>query len=544
MKKRILFVSECSFKGTGYGTYTKEVLSRLHATGKYEVHELGCHGRLSHPEAAQTPWNMIQNEPSGLDPAENSKFNSSRFNQHGGWMFDEACIRVKPHIVIDIRDWYMFCFEEQSPARDYFHWAIMPAVDSAPQHQRYIETYISADAVFGYTDWAMDVMKREGGGQIKLVETASPGVDIKTFFPFDRRDTRNRLAIEDNAFVVGTVMRNQERKRYPELLRAFAQYLRQAPEELALRSYLYLHCAYPDGGWEIPRLIKEHGLGSRVLMTYICHHCGATYPSFFQDAIAHCHRCGQYEARNPIGNVSTDRSTLALLYNSFDVYVQYSDSEGFGMPLAEAAACGVTTMAVDYSAMSDVIRKIGGYPIKMAASRTSHGTGSEKAIADDDDFVAKLINIGMQPNTVRDHRAYAGRTGVLEHYDFDKTAKVWERHIDSVDIDKYEHMWHQPARFHEPNMNIPQGLDDMFFVQWCISNIAGRPELANSIYATGLARDLAIGSTHKSEGEGFGYDMSMFEDRHRRVPFDRNMIVKSALEMCHNRNNWEMARCR
>ena len=34
-KKKVLFVSEASYLNTGYATYSREVLKRLHATGKY-----------------------------------------------------------------------------------------------------------------------------------------------------------------------------------------------------------------------------------------------------------------------------------------------------------------------------------------------------------------------------------------------------------------------------------------------------------------------------------------------------------------------------
>jgi hypothetical protein len=40
-KKRILFVGEASFLSTGFSNYYRELLPRLHATGKYEIGDPG-----------------------------------------------------------------------------------------------------------------------------------------------------------------------------------------------------------------------------------------------------------------------------------------------------------------------------------------------------------------------------------------------------------------------------------------------------------------------------------------------------------------------
>lgn len=536
MKKRILWVGECSYKGTGYGTYAYEVLSRLHKTGKYEIFELGTHGDVNQSAARSIPWTVFQNEPKGNDQEENARFNSVECHQYGAWMFDQVCCQVKPHVVLDIRDWYMLAFVEQSPARRFFHWAIMPAVDSAPQHQRFIETYTSADAVFGYTDWAVEVLSKQSNGKINLCGTASPGVDTQVFQPFNRAANRNRLAIEDDAFVVGTVMRNQERKRYPELLAGFARFLKEVPEEVARKSYLYLHCSYPDGGWDIPTLIKRHGLGSRILMTYMCDACGATYPSFFQGARSYCQSCGRFEVRNPHVRRPIDRATLAMLYNSFDVYVQYSDCEGFGMPVAEAAACGINTMAVDHSAMSDVIRKVSGTPIRLLANRVQHGDGGSRAIPDEDDFVGKLLEFSSLPKMVKESRGIRGREGVLQHFDFDKTASVWMNHIDNLDIWEKEELWNSSPAYHRPNTQIPNSLTDESFVRWCISEIAGRPDMAKSMLAAGMASDLSMGSRESFDGRG--------KSRSRRTLYTREDVAREAMEMCNRWNTWERMRSR
>jgi glycosyltransferase involved in cell wall biosynthesis len=52
------------------------------------------------------------------------------------------------------------------------------------------------------------------------------------------------------------------------------------------------------------------------------------------------------------------RDVLATLYNAADVYVSVS-AEGFGLTIAEAIACGVPAVGLEYSAVPEVIGPAG-----------------------------------------------------------------------------------------------------------------------------------------------------------------------------------------
>lgn len=51
-----------------------------------------------------------------------------------------------------------------------------------------------------------------------------------------------------------------------------------------------------------------------------------------------------------------ERSTLSALYRRADLVLQPSEAEGFGLPVAEALACGATVLASDL----EVLREVGG----------------------------------------------------------------------------------------------------------------------------------------------------------------------------------------
>ena len=123
-KPRILWCGESSYLHTGYAIYGREVLNRLHATGKYEIAEFSSYGKPDSPEINSIPWKYYSNMPSTDE--EWDQYNSIATNQFGVWRFEDVCIDFKPDIVCDIRDWWMLNHEGSSIFRPFYHWMIMP----------------------------------------------------------------------------------------------------------------------------------------------------------------------------------------------------------------------------------------------------------------------------------------------------------------------------------------------------------------------------------------------------------------------------------
>lgn len=172
----------------------------------------------------------------------------------------------------------MIEFEQRSPFRDFFHWAIMPTVDAKPQDVQWINTYASADAVFAYSEFGRDTML-EQCDDINFIDIASPAAS-NMFVPVqDKREHKNNMGISPDTFIVGTVMRNQKRKLYPDLFKSFRKFLDSTEDS---NSFLYCHTYYPDVGWDIPRLLDQYGLSSRVLFSYKCKNCGHISVNFFK----------------------------------------------------------------------------------------------------------------------------------------------------------------------------------------------------------------------------------------------------------------------
>ena len=529
-KKRILMSNEASYLFSGYSKYGREVLSRLHNTGKYEIAEFATYGGIDDSRGLSVPWLFYPNVPAQNDEEERKIYNSNPLNQFGKWRFDRVLLDFKPDVVWDIRDFWMMGYEYNSPLRDYYNWTIMPTVDSAPQQPEWIHVYSTADDVFTYSDWAIDVLKQQGSRMLNVHRSAPPAVDHEVFTPVpNKAKHKEQCGVFGTAKIIGTVMRNQKRKLFPDLFVSFRKYLDKCRElgkdELAENTYFYMHTSYPDVGYNLPAMLKEQGLGNKVLFTYLCKATGRWFPAFYQGSNAYSPFSGKVTAVLPNVVNGLSEKALAQIMALFDVYVQYAICEGFGMPQVEAASCGVPVMSVDYSAMSDVVRKLKGYPIKVKKLFREMETDAYRANPDNDDLCSNLISFLSKPESLRLKKGFEARKAVLKHYTWDKTAKIWENHFDSVELKGLQGKWDCGPRMvnenYQPNM---QSTNEDFV-----------DEVFN-----GFLSDRYF-EYFKMEASKNIHQGSRFENKKWR-PYSREELIGTLKTMANNINQCEAAR--
>lgn len=532
----ILWVGESSFLSSGFSTYSKEVLSRLHSLGKYKIHELGCYGSWK-GDYSDIPWKFYPSSPNPDNKEEVERYNSNHSNQFGEWKFEDTCLSCFPDVVCDIRDWWYMEFQERSPFRRHYNWQIMPTVDAVPQDNQWISSYLNADKVLCYSDWGGEVLRNQTGGRINPV-TASPAAESSVFIPVaNRASHREAIGVASNALILGTVMRNQKRKLYPDLIQSFADYLKSGPEDITSRSYLYMHTSWPDVGWDIPRLINEAGIGSHILMTYVCRKCHAVYPAFYSGSRSTCRKCRDNSATFPnSAEHGIDRKSLNAIYNLFDLYVQYSNSEGAGLPAVEAALSGVPVAEVDYSAMSDFVRKLGGFPIPVQRLYREAETHCWRALPDNQKFVEYLIDFFQKPSPIRAAAGARAREAAKAHFSYDKAAEQWEKAFDELGV---KTPWDAKPVLLPSNTNVPQNLSNEQFVNWGLVNIARRPDMVGSYSALKMVRDLYLGCSHQQTGGVYFNDMSSCGLNIKPQPFSREDAVKAMNVLWAQQNYWE-----
>jgi len=154
-------------------------------------------------------------------------------------------------------------------------------------------------------------------------------VDTNVYKPMDMKESRKKLGLPEDAFIVGTVAMNKgnpSRKNFPELIKGFAEFHKKHKDTV-----YYLHTQTSEhgenGGINLPALALSLGLqpGKDI---------------FFTD---------QYQM---ILGIPED--FLATLYSSLNVHLLVSMGEGFGIPILEAQSCGCPVIVGDWTSMSEL----------------------------------------------------------------------------------------------------------------------------------------------------------------------------------------------
>lgn len=539
MKLRILWNSEASYLSTGYSTYCREILKRLYATGKYELLEFASYGDADDPRIHQVEWDIYPTSVSKNHP-DYEIWKSNTMYQFGVWKFEQACLEFKPHIVYDLRDFWMMAHEAISPFRSYYNLVWMPTVDAAPQANEWVERYSQCDAVFTYSDWAIEVLRKQAGEKMNIIGSTPPGAD-ECFKPcLNKKEHKKQFGLE-NYNIVGTVMRNQRRKKFPDLMAAFRAYLDKSGSTNTL---LYLHTSYPEKHpWNIPQYINEYGLGTKVLMTYVCNICKVSKVLRYSDFGTPCKNCGNGLLSNAGVHTGVNNQTLAEIYNLFDVYIQYANSEGFGLPQCEAAACGVPVMSVDYSAMSDVVRKLGGTPLRVKALDRELETGCYRAVPDNDFLTDKLCEFFALPSAVRLRHGFNARKAYDQHYGYDKSAAKYMAYFDSLNPVELERRWlSQPRILSIPEFNQMENLDNNKYAEWLIIEVLGEPKYLGSYMHSKLIKELNYGSTLGGIGGIYLNENSFVDSEPELIEFNRRKAYDHFSGLARMRNHWEKER--
>ena len=269
------------------------------------------------------------------------------------------------------------------------------------------------------------------------------------------------MGISADSFVVGTVMRNQKRKMFPALMKAFSEFAKTNKNAL-----LYLHTSYPEKmGWNITSLAHELGVGSKLITTYVCRSCKKYFCSHYRDAITQCNHCGKVSAVLPGVANGIDHSELVNIYNVMDIYVQYAICEGFGMPQVEAAACGVPITSINYSAMEDVVKNCNGFASAPKPQREME-TNANRSGPNNEELIRILKSYAKKDKMQRNKKRIETREGCVGRYTWDNAAKVWEEYFDAVELKELQGRWDAPPTIKQPPKELPKNLNHINFCEW------------------------------------------------------------------------------
>ena len=174
-KKKILFVTESHKLASGFGTYAKEVIERIHNTGKYEVAQMACYS--SPKDLSDTDWLIYGIAPTPEEKEYNEQ-HKAPIIQWGLSRFEQVCLDFKPDIVVTYRDPWMDAYIADSPFLPFFHWVWMPTVDSQPQKTEWLYNFNRCDGLMAYSEYGKRILEEQTNGRLKVSGCASPGIDI------------------------------------------------------------------------------------------------------------------------------------------------------------------------------------------------------------------------------------------------------------------------------------------------------------------------------------------------------------------------------
>jgi glycosyltransferase involved in cell wall biosynthesis len=197
-------------------------------------------------------------------------------------------------------------------------------------------------------------MSHFGAGEIAKVVGYQPpmvyhGVDQSVFYPIapnrptnfpnekgvratSKRAAKAQFGINPDRTLLLRTDRHMPRKEYNAMLRALVPVFERNPE-----CDILIHCSLWDQGGFLEDTVSK-------------------FPRWFQDRLIVTRSHDTFQG--------LPREALNLLYNAADIYVQNS-AEGFGLTIAEAIACGVPAVGIDYSAVPEVLGPA-GYVAKVS----------------------------------------------------------------------------------------------------------------------------------------------------------------------------------
>jgi len=305
---------------------------------------------------------------------------------------------------------------------------------------------------------------------------------------------------------------------------------------------LLCHTYYPDVGWEIPKFLNEFGLSSRVLFTYKCKNCGKISVNFFQDSVQHCRHCNEFTSQMVGINNSITEDELASVYNLFDIYVQYANSEGFGMPQLEAAQCSVPVISTYYSAMQSIVDNIDGIGIQPLSYYIECETGCKRAVPDNNKFVEELVKLYHSRAQLPELGAEM-RNNALDYYNWDKTAEAWLKHIMRVKPKDPQETWLSPPKILQPATTIPPEIGSMVDkVNYLFSHTLHKPEWIGNYLWKKVLKDCTFGYRCENVQKDFYFNESHVQAQQGNQAFSIDDAIKELAFFREQINEWEKAR--
>ena len=316
-KIKLLFYGDAPTVATGFGTVTRNILTGLHATGKYDIQVLGVN-YWGNPHTYPFPiWpiGIGSKDPYGRQRA-----------------FDMMAKELDFDVLFLFQDSFILQslmedgLSKLKQMKNFVSVGYYP-VDGVPKKE-WIKCMDMLDCPTTYTEFAKKESILACPEIANRLQVVPHGINVRDFFPLPEDDVesfrRQYFGRHANKFIVTNVNRNQQRKDIPRTLMAFKEFKRRRPN-----SVLYLHMATQDQGWNLSEVIKGMGLvvNEDVLMP----------------------------GNNFGPNNGYPIEVVNQIYNASDVVISTTVGEGWGLSTVEAMATRTPIIFPNNTALTEII---------------------------------------------------------------------------------------------------------------------------------------------------------------------------------------------
>ena len=403
---KVLWMSDAGCT-TGFGTVTHAIGERLVEDYGHELHVLGVNYRGD-------SWPCQRPGHDHVTPMRLYRPNAIRNDDIFGMSRTiEMLGKVEPDVVVMLSDPQIIInFLFKNPQYD---------PEKILLRYRPILTYVPCDGISLPKPWTTVIpevtnviaMSEWGKKAYQPSRLVYHGVDTELWWPIEEKpkttstgivcktkaDCKRAFGYDPDKFLVGRVDTNSARKDYPALVKALWPLMEKFFDIEA-----HFHCEDATA--------RDNGVRMQALFSR-----SKVKPERFHFPGLH----NSFE-----GWVQQD---MNVLMSAFDCFVSTSRGEGFGLTLAEAAACGIPIVAQNVSAIPEVVGP-GGILLEPKDTLTTPA-GEETWLPDIPAFTAAIERLYMSKGLRRD-LGLAGAAHAKETFSWDFAAQKFDEYITAL----------------------------------------------------------------------------------------------------------------
>lgn len=349
VKTKVLFMSDGVHTPSGFGTVMKNLTEKLKDDFEIGIHSWQHLGRSYNYDGIKVLSN--KRHIFGKDSLVDS------FNE------------FNPDVLITLGDFWMLTYllneDYQKILKEKnikWIWYLPVDCNYVPRH--FIEIAKSPDLIISMAKHGEKALNDVGINNVYIPH----GVDLDVFVPAPK-EVKEELRRKNNLggyFVIGTVSRNQDRKQFPRLVKAFANFAKDKDDVK-----LFFHCDPYDPA----NMAKGFNNDAYPILINSIQHYDVTKKVVFTGNFK-SFTCG------------VSLKELCSIYNIFDIHAMSTSGEGFGLPIIESIACGIPNVMTNYTTAQELVEGRGEV---VKVKDYIFGTyGTQRAIIDTNDMADKF----------------------------------------------------------------------------------------------------------------------------------------------------------